>query len=333
MLYNCRVNYEQKQGIRAQWIVAVTAVSLFAIKFIAWYLTRSVAILTDALESIVNVISGFMGLYSLYLSAKPRDKEHPYGHGKVEFISAGIEGTLIVIAGGLIINEAISNLRHPHELGKLDIGMLLIAAAGLVNFLVGSFAVRTGRKNRSLALQASGKHLISDTISTVGILVGLLLIFIFDFQWLDSVVACVFALVIIFQGAKIIRSSVAGIMDESDVALLNAVVSWLQSNRKENWIDLHNLRIIKYGTVIHMDAHLTVPWYFNVHQAHDEVEELHKAVKEKFGDSVELFIHTDGCLDFSCAVCTLSDCAERKQVFREKIDWTVENISTNQKHR
>lgn len=312
--------------------MAITAIVLFAVKFTAWYITGSVAILTDALESIVNVLSGFVGLYSLYLSAKPRDSDHPYGHGKVEFISAGIEGTLIVIAGGLIINEAVINIREPHALGKLNIGIILVAAAGLVNFLVGRFAIVTGKRNRSLALQASGKHLISDTLSTVGILVGLLFILIFNLTWLDSVVAIIFAVIIILQGAKIIRSSVAGIMDESDVELLESVVEWLEQSRTANWIDLHNLRIIKYGTVIHMDAHLTVPWYFNVHQAHDEVELLHKTVKEKFGDSVELFVHTDGCLDFSCSVCTVQNCIERKGPFIKQIKWTVNNISTNKKH-
>lgn len=312
--------------------MAITAIVLFAVKFTAWYITGSVAILTDALESIVNVLSGFVGLYSLYLSAKPRDSDHPYGHGKVEFISAGIEGTLIVIAGGLIINEAVINISEPHALGKLDIGIILVAAAGLVNFLVGRFAIVTGKRHRSLALQASGKHLISDTLSTIGILIGLVFILVFNLKWLDSVVAIIFAVIIILQGAKIIRSSVAGIMDESDVELLESVVEWLEQSRTANWIDLHNLRIIKYGTVIHMDAHLTVPWYFNVHQAHDEVELLHKTVKEKFGDSVELFAHTDGCLDFSCSVCTVQNCIERKGPFIRQIKWTVNNISTNKKH-
>lgn len=321
-----------RQNLRAQWLVSITAVTLFGIKLAAWLMTGSVAILTDAMESIVNVVSGFFGLYSLYLSAKPRDADHPYGHGKVEFISAAVEGTLITLAGILIINEAVGDLLRTHAVQKLDSGILLVSIAGAVNFLVGRYAIALGRRNRSLALQASGKHLISDTISTVGILAGLLLLWWSGAIWIDSAVAILFALVIIYQGVKIIRSSVAGIMDETDQELLHEMVAWLEANRSANWVDMHNLRIIKYGSVLHMDAHLTVPWYLNVHQAHDEVDKLHTLLKEKFGESAELFVHTDGCLDFSCRICQKSDCAERRQQQQERVVWTVENISTNRKH-
>jgi cation diffusion facilitator family transporter len=123
-----------KENINVQKLVVIVGVALFIIKIIAWYITNSVAILTDALESTVNVVASFIGLYSLHLSAKPRDVEHPYGHGKVEFISAGIEGTLISVAGLVIIYEAVNNLRHPHEIGQLDYGILLIAGAAAVNY-------------------------------------------------------------------------------------------------------------------------------------------------------------------------------------------------------
>lgn len=321
-----------RHNIRAQWLVAITAVVLFGIKLAAWLLTGSVAILTDALESTVNVVSGFLGLYSLYLSAKPRDADHPYGHGKVEFISAAVEGTLITVAGAVICYEAILNLWQPHQVHRLDWGLILISAAGLVNLLVGRYALRLGKRSRSLALQASGKHLLSDTLSTLGIIVGVLLMWWLQYAWLDSAIAMVFAAMIIYQGIGIIRTSVAGIMDETDMELLVDMVEWLNAHRSHNWIDLHNLRIIKYGSVLHMDAHLTVPWYFNVHEAHREIDQLHGLLREKFGESVELFVHTDGCLDFSCRICTLQDCSKRQHAFEKRIDWTVSNISTNSKH-
>ena len=231
---------------------------------LAWYITNSVAVLTDGLESIVNIITGFIGLYSLYLSALPKDNNHPYGHGKAEFISAGIEGTLISVTGLIIIYEAINNLRHPHVLGKLDYGIGLIALTSIINFAVGFVAVRKGKKNHSLALIASGKHLESDTYSTIGIVVGLILIYFTKLVWLDSIIALVYALIIIVTGYKIMRSSIAGIMDEADKKLLDEVVEYLNNSRTKNWIDLHNLRIIKYGAILHLDCHLTVPWYFTV---------------------------------------------------------------------
>ncbi len=321
-----------QQNIRIQTWVAVLSVTLLITKLIAYFLTNSVAILTDALEGIVNVVAGFFGLYSLYLSAKPRDEDHPYGHGKIEFVSAAVEGTMILLAGLLILYTAVTHLLHPGQLSKLDTGILLIAVTAALNFIAGKICVRTGTKNNSLALVASGKHLLSDTYSTAGILVGLALIYFTNIQWLDSAVAILFSFMILYTGYKIVRSSVAGIMDESDHTLLKKMVKLLNDNRRENRVDMHNLRIIKYGSTLHLDAHLTVPWYFNVNEAHAEIDELAALVRKEFGESLELFVHSDGCLEFQCRICSKQDCPVRKHAFEKRINWTVENISTNQKH-
>lgn len=321
-----------KPKISAQWLVCITAVVLFTIKIIAWYITNSVAVLTDAMESTVNVITGFLGLYSLYLSARPRDENHPYGHGKVEFVSAAVEGTLIVSAGCVIVYESILNFQRPHVLAMLDSGIWLLSVSAVVNFVVGWRAVRQGNRSNTLPLVASGRHLQSDTYTTLGIIAGLVAIRFTHILWLDSVVAIVFAGLIIYMGVKILRSSMAGIMDEQDKKLLEEMVQFLENNRHANWIDLHNLRIIKFGSILHFDCHLTVPWYLTVKQAHEEVDALQNLIKEKYGDSVELFVHTDGCLDFSCTVCTLQNCDVRKAPMVKRITWTVENISKNSRH-
>lgn len=321
-----------RYNLKVQKIVAAISILLFLIKIVAWWITASVAVLTDALESIVNVVAGLIGIYSLYVSAKPRDRDHPYGHGKVEFISAAVEGTLITIAGVVIIYEAIDNLIIPKPIQQLDYGILLVAFTAIINYITGVYCIRTGTRNKSLALVASGKHLQSDTISTIGIVAGLLLIRFTGIGWIDSVVAVIFSFLIIYTGYKILRSSIAGIMDEADTELLNKMVVMLNHNRKPNWIDLHNLRIIKYGGTIHIDCHLTVPWYLNVHEAHREIDDLSGLVKQEYGESVELFVHSDGCLDFSCPVCTKDDCPVRQHPFEHKIEWTMENISTNNKH-
>jgi len=320
-------------NLKIQKRIAVLSVILLIIKTIAWYLTGSVAILTDAFESIVNVVAGFIGVYSLYVSAKPMDTDHPYGHGKAEFISAAIEGTMITIAGLIIIYEALNNLIHPHTIKKLDYGIILTGATGVINFIAGYICIKTGKRNNSLALISSGKHLQSDTWTTMGIVVGLILLLFTGLAWIDSVVAILFSGFIIYTGYKITRTSVAGIMDEADTALLHKLVLMLNANRKENWIDLHNLRIIKYGSRLHLDCHLTVPWYLNVHEAHEEIDALSGLVKNQFGESVELFVHSDGCLDFSCQICTKTDCNVRKHAFEKKVEWTMENILSNSKHR
>lgn len=323
---------QSKENFEIQKKLTIVIVTLFLIKLSAWFYTNSVAILTDTLEYTINVISGFIGLYSLYLSSKPKDKNHPYGHGKVEFLSATIEGTLMIVSSFVIIYEAINNLKHPHELKQLDYGIYLVALTGVINYVVGHFSIKNGKKNNSLALIATGKHMQSDTYATLGIVIGLILIYYTHFTWIDSLVAFIFALIIIVSGYKILRSSIAGIMDEADEELLEKMVTFCASHRRENWIDLHNLRFIKYGGTLHLDCHLTIPWYFNIHEGHKEVDELEKIVKNNFGNSVELMVHTDGCLEFSCKICDKKDCPMRVHLFEKKIDWTIENVSNNNKH-
>lgn len=314
-----------------KWVAAISVVLLVA-KFIAYYITNSVSILTDALESIVNVAAGFIGLYSLYVAAKPRDKDHPYGHGKAEFLSAAIEGTLISSAGAIIIYKAIRAFISPRDLQQLDYGILLVAATAIINFVVGFISVQRGKKSNSVALVASGKHLQSDSYSTFGIIVGLFVIYYTGIKWIDPAIAIFVGVLIIFTGYKILRKSIAGIMDEADVELLKRIVDVLNKNRRENWIDLHNLRVIKYGAILHLDCHLTVPWYLNVHEAHNEIDALANLVRQEFGESVELFVHSDGCLPFSCKICNKQQCSVRKHNFEKQINWTIENILQNQKH-
>ncbi|MGN6291874.1 MAG: cation diffusion facilitator family transporter [Chitinophagaceae bacterium] len=320
------------QNLRVQKWVAGISVILLAVKFIAYFSTLSVSILTDALESIVNVAAGFIGLYSLYVAAKPRDSDHPYGHGKAEFLSAAVEGTLVGIAGLIILYKAILSLIHPVELKKIDMGIWLVAATALINYLVGIYCERIGKKNDSMALQASGKHLQSDTLSTLGIIAGLVLLYFTGWNWIDGVVAILFGGFIIFMGYRILRSSIAGIMDEADKKLLSRLVELLNANRRTNWIDIHNLRVIKYGSILHIDCHLTVPWYLNVHEAHREIDALTELVRKEFGQSVEFFVHSDGCLPFSCPICDKMECTVRKHNFEKKIRWTLDNILKNEKH-
>jgi cation diffusion facilitator family transporter len=321
-----------KENLRVQVWIVIVAVILFLFKITAYFLTKSVAVLTDALESIVNVIAGFIGLYSLYVASKPRDEDHPYGHGKAEFLSAAIEGVLIAIAGVIIIYEAVNNFIHPHPLHQLDYGILLIGITGIINFIVGKTSLNRGRKNNSAALTASGKHLLSDTYSTIGIVLGLALIYFTHLIWIDGVVAILFACFIIYTGYSVLRTSIAGIMDEADKKLLGKMVEFLNHNRRENWIDLHNLRVIKYGSVLHIDCHITVPWYLTVSEAHAEVEALMQIIKTEFGTAIEMFVHTDPCLDFSCSICTKQHCDVRKNIFRKKIEWDLQNVIADRKH-
>ncbi len=320
--------------VKVQRYIAILSVILFAAKMLAWWLTHSVTILTDALESIVNMVAGFLGLYSVILSARPRDTNHPYGHGKVEFISAGVEGTLIVIAGCVIILEAASHLMHPATLSHLNTGLIIVSAAGLVNYLAGSWAMRQGKAHHSLVLESAGAHLVTDAYSTLAVIIGVSVLMLTGnkWPWLDSVVALFFAAITIRTGYLVLRRSVSGMMDEMDLNTLKAIIDLLQKNRPPQWVDLHNLRVIRYGSLMHIDAHLTLPYYQQVADADREIHAMEDLIKTQFGDAVELFIHIDGCMPYQCHLCAMPDCKKRKSPLQSQIQWNTTNVWEDVKH-
>ncbi|HWB28332.1 MAG TPA: cation diffusion facilitator family transporter [Chitinophagaceae bacterium] len=320
------------QNFRVQKWITFLSVVLFAAKLVAYYLTHSLAILSDALESIVNVLAGFIGLYSLYIVTKPRDEDHPYGHGKAEFVSAAAEGGLIVAAGILIAYETVLNIIHNHPIEKLDSGLILVGATALVNYAAGFICLQTGKKNKSLALQASGRHLQIDTYTTLAIIIALVIVLFTGLYWLDSVTAIVMSTIVVYNGYKIIRQSLAGIMDEADIELLKKLIVILNDNRKPNWIDIHNLRVIKYGSLLHIDCHVTLPWYLNLHESHKELDIISDLIKTEFGEVLEMFVHTDGCEPAGCPICIKSDCPVRQHPFERRVTWTLKNVITNKRH-
>lgn len=319
-------------NLRLQIIILSIGLVIMAGKFVAYFLTHSNTILTDALESIVNIAAGAMGVYSLYLAAKPKDTDHPYGHGKVEFISASVEGTLISATGLMMVTKSTLNFFEPSELSNLDIGLYITTIAGLLNYVLGWRLTSQGKKNNSITLITSGKHLKSDAYTTIGILVGLFIIYLTEYLWLDNAIAIVLGVFIIYTGVKILRQSVAGIMDEADNDLLVNIIDILNKSRKPNWIDIHNMRIIKYGSSLHIDCHVTLPWYLNIHEAHNETEAIDKLISSHYPQGVEFFIHIDGCLETSCKVCAKTDCKLRQHPFEGQWEWNLQNVMQNQKH-
>jgi len=321
-----------KTNFAFQRNVAIVGILLFVGKLIAWHLTNSDAVFSDAMESIVNIIAAFMGLYSLYLAAKPKDLDHPYGHGKVEFVTSGIEGALIIFAGVIIIVQSVDSLLHGNVPKKLDWGILIVALTAAINYLMGHISIKKGIKQNSLVLQSSGKHLQSDTFTTLGVVISLVLIYFTKIYWIDAAVALIFGGYIMFVGYKIIRKALSGIMDEADLEMLSRLAKFLNENRKPEWIDIHNMRIQQHGSGLHIDAHLTLPWYFELRKAHEEMEKAYKLIGENTDRSVEFNFHLDDCKTFSCEICQLSECPVRQKPFVKKIEWNEKNISQVQKH-
>lgn len=321
-----------KDKIGFQKWIAAFGIILFIGKIIAWKLTNSDAVFSDAMESIVNVISAFMGLYSLHLAAKPKDEGHPYGHGKVEFVTSGIEGALIAIAGIMIIYEGINSLIVGKTLDKLDWGIAIIAATAIINYFLGYISIKKGKADNSLVLVSSGKHLQSDTITTLGVVLSLVVVYFTKIYWLDSVVALVFGAYIIFVGYKIVRKSLSGIMDEQDPEILIQIVRILENNRKTEWIDIHNMKIQQFGSSLHIDAHITLPWYYSLRDAHKEMENVIILLAKNINRTIEFNFHMDDCKTISCPVCQIMDCPVRERDFVKRVEWTTDNITLEIKH-
>ncbi|WP_432710403.1 cation diffusion facilitator family transporter [Pedobacter sp.] len=301
-------------------------------KFTAYFITNSNAILTDAAESVVNVLASSFAFYSIYLTTLPKDENHPYGHGKVEFFSAFVEGVLIGIAGLIIIGKATYDLINPHVIKQLYDGAIIITATGFINLLVAYYLINTGKKHHSLTLEADGKHLLSDAISSAGLVIGIILIQITKIYWLDGVISIVMGAYIVYNGYRLTRKSVGGLMDESNTELVKDIVAIMQENRSDSWIDVHNLRAQQYGADLHIDCHVTLPYYYDLNRVHQEISAIDKLINQNKGRATELFIHADPCLYECCHYCKVKKCPVRHESFGGEIPWTLENVTKNKKH-
>ncbi|RPI49024.1 MAG: cation transporter [Deltaproteobacteria bacterium] len=298
-----------------------------AVKFYAYSLTHSSAILSDALESIVNIAASAFALGSILFAAKPPDESHPYGHGKIEYFSAGFEGALIIFAAIGVFKTGLSHIFHPEELPHLQSGLFILSAAGLVNLFLGAMLIRVGKRTSSLALIADGKHVLTDVYTTGGVLLGLFLVHQTGWYWLDGTIACVVGLNILVSGGKLVRQSFAGLMDASDPNLLREIAAVLEKNRKDIWIDIHQLRAWRSGNLVHIDFHLILPRYFTLEEAHGEGKEVERIMKDRFGGDASVLIHMDPCIDPDCPICRRHLCDSRHEDLEKRIAWTWETLT------
>jgi cation diffusion facilitator family transporter len=253
------VEHDNRVRLRAGLISLVVAIVLLGAKWWAYVLTGSMAVFSDALESIVNVVAAAFAIGGLVFAHEPADRNHPYGHGKIEFFSAAFEGGLIAFAAALILWESVGALFAGSELKQLDAGLWITAAAGAGNAVLGVFLVRTGRRHHSMTLVADGQHVLSDFWTSVGIIAGLGLVWLTGLAWLDPVVAIVVALLLLWTGGRLVRTAAAGLLDEEDPELLDKLVAVLQPHIGRGMIRLHHLRAIRAGRFHHVSAHLVVP--------------------------------------------------------------------------
>ncbi|MFP3869269.1 MAG: cation diffusion facilitator family transporter [Syntrophobacteria bacterium] len=324
---------QQTSSLRLMILAVCASGMLVAVKFAAYMLTGSAAILSDALESIINVATSGFALYSVYLGGRPPDFRHPYGHGKVEYFSAGFEGALIMLAAVAILYKAIPAFLHERVLIKLELGILVMLGTSLVNLALGISLVRTGRRIKSIAVEADGKHLLTDVYTSVGVVGGLILVRLTGWQRWDPLVACIVAVNIVVSGWRLLGESFQRLMDRADPELLGRIVEILNQHRQPEWIDIHQLRARRYGQRVHLDLHLILPRTYGLVEAHAQAKEIERILLESLDEVDEVIVHLDPCEDPLCWQCQRQKCEDRIGAGggTDK-PWRLEDLVTKRRH-
>lgn len=281
---------------RFAWLSIGAALLTMAIKATAYYLTGSVGFLSDAAESIVNLVGAIVALVMLTIASRPADEEHAYGHSKAEYFSSGIEGTLILIAAVSIAVAAVQRLIHPVPLEKLGLGLLVLGAASLINLTVGLIMIQTGKARSSITLEANGQHLMTDVWTSVGVLAGVGLVSLTGWDWIDPVVALAVAANIVWSGVQIVRSSASGLMDTALPAQQQALIKELLEEYRRSGIDFHALRTRQAGARAFVSFHVLVPGDWTVQRGHDLLEKVEGDLREALPNLV-IFTHLESLSD------------------------------------
>ena len=278
------------------WLSIGVAVLTIALKTIAYFLTGSVGLLSDALESIVNLVGALMALAMLTIAARPADEDHAYGHSKAEYFSSGVEGTLIVIAAISIIATAIPRLITPKPLEQVGLGLAVSVAASLANLIVALILLRASKKYNSITLDANAHHLMTDVWTSVGVLAGVGLVAITGWERLDPIVAFLVAANIIWSGFRIVRMSALGLMDTALLVEEQALVKNVLNSYTRNGVEYHALRTRQSGSRRFVSVHILVPGRWSVQRGHRLLESIEADIR-KVLPNVTVFTHLESLND------------------------------------
>lgn len=277
---------------RLLWLSIAAAVATISLKTVAWLLTGSVGLLSDAAESVVNLVAAVVAIGAWHWAAKPADDEHAYGHAKAAYFSAGIEGALIIVAAMTIAVTATDRLLHPRELSDVGIGLAVSIAASGINLLVGLALVRAGRRERSLILEADGKHLLTDVWTSVGVVVGVGAVALTGWERLDGIVAIAVAANIIFTGVLLLRRSGGGLMDRALDADAQRDIQQVFDEFRARGVEFHALRTRQAGHRAFVSTHVLVPGTWTVQAGHDLAEEVEAALRDRLAYAT-IFTHVE----------------------------------------
>ncbi len=281
---------------RFAWLSIAAALVTIGLKTTAYWLTGSVGLLSDAVESLVNLVGGIMALAMLTIAAKPADEDHAYGHSKAEYFSSGVEGGLILVAAVSIAIAAVMRLITPKPLEEIGVGLAVSAGASLVNLVVALLILRAGRKHNSITLEANAHHLMTDVWTSVGVIAGVGLVALTKWNWLDPVVALVVAVNIVWTGVGIVRRSVAGLMDIAISPADMATVRKVLKTYEQDGIKFHALRSRQAGARKFFSTHVLVPGNWTVQRGHELLDKIEADIRTALPDSV-IFTHLESLDD------------------------------------
>lgn len=311
---------------KAAKISLIVSFCVLALKFIAYFYTNSTAILSDALETITNVVTAIVGLIVLRYALEPADENHPYGHGKLEYFSAAFEGGIILFAAFAIIFESIRTMIDGYDVKNITVGIGYILAASVVNLVVGLYLIRVGKKQNSETLKAGGMHLLADVKTTAGVILGLVLYKVTGWQWVDPVIGILVGLWLGHESSQIIKRNIGGLLDETDLESVADLAKNISTHIKPGIIDIHNLRIIRSGSFHHIDAHIVVPEFWNIKIIHDLAHDFEKSVVNDYKFEGEFAFHTDPCHQHYCKNCDIANCPVRKSEFKAPRDLSAQHM-------
>ncbi len=314
---------EQKRRVRIALLSIVAGAVIMGLKFLSYLLSGSVALKSDAIESVVNVVAAVFALGAVIFAGKPADRDHPYGHGKIEHFSAAFEGGLISLAAVFILIEAADGFLNGVHFKNLGEGLAVNLLAGALNGLLGWFMLQQGRKTRSRALEADGHHILSDFWTTVGIAGGLVLVKLTGLTWMDPLMATLVGLLLARTGYRLVRESSSALLDSEDVGVLDRVLDAMNRVRPWDIIATHELRTFRSGRYTHVDAHLVVPEFYPIRQAHDLCEAFGKQALAEAGIEGEVHTHVDPCGRLYCERCLAPECPIRMAPAEALVPFTL----------
>lgn len=279
------------------------SILLLTFKFFLYFKTGSVAMLSDAMESAINVVASGFATLSLLVASKPPDETHPYGHGKIEYFSAGFEGALILFAAYGMVHMSYKRFVYPLELSMLELGLVGNLIVVLCNTTLGLWLIRRGKKEASIALEADGRHILTDAYTSIGVFLSFLLVKFTGKVWIDPVFAILIAINVIYMGMKLMVASFKGLMQAKDPALLEEISRLLKRHRSLTYIDIHKLRAWRAGKELFVDFHLILPMDLPLYRAHQEANRLTQVLRSQFGENTHVMIQLDPCLERLCSTC------------------------------